>query len=47
LTPLYPTAPAAALRSPVLYQNLALFDALRMGSARERAMAEKLFKERL
>jgi hypothetical protein len=47
LTPLYPTAPAAALRSLALYENLALFDALRMGSARERVMAEKLFKERL
>lgn len=47
ITPLYPTAPVAALRSPMLYENLALFDALRMGNARERAMAEKLFKERL
>lgn len=47
LIPLYPSAPAAALRSPVLYENLALFDALRMGSARERALAEKLFEERL
>lgn len=45
--PLYPSAPAAALRSPVLYENLALFDALRMGNARERNLAEKLFKERL
>lgn len=47
LIPLYPSAPAAALRSPALYENLALFDALRMGSARERALAEKLFEERL
>ncbi len=47
LIPLYPSAPAAALRSPVLYENLALFDALRMGNARERNLAEKLFKERL
>ncbi len=45
LTPLYPSAPSAALRSPILYQNLALFDALRMGNARERALAEKYFKE--
>ncbi|HEX2585544.1 MAG TPA: hypothetical protein VHL14_10445 [Steroidobacteraceae bacterium] len=47
LTPLYPTAPAAALRNAALYENLALFDAIRMGSARERAIAEKLFKEKL
>lgn len=47
LTPLYPSAPAAALRSPALYENLALFDALRAGNARERALAEKLFEERL
>lgn len=47
LMPLYPSAPAAALRSPVLYENLALFDALRMGNARERNLAEKLFLERL
>jgi len=47
LIPLYPSAPEAALRNPALYENLALFDALRMGNARERNLAEKLFKERL
>lgn len=47
LVPLYPSAPAAALRSAPLYENLALFDALRIGSARERALAQKLFDERL
>jgi len=47
LIPLYPSAPAAALRSPALYENLALFDALRMGSARERNFAVKLFEEKL
>lgn len=30
----------------VLYENLALLDALRMGNARERNLAEKLFEER-
>ncbi len=45
LYPLYPSAPAAALRSPALYANLALFDALRMGNVRERNLAEKLFEE--
>lgn len=47
LTPLYPSAPAAALRSPALYENLALFDALRSGNARERALAQQLFEARL
>ncbi len=47
LLPLYPSAPAAALRNPALYESLALFDALRMGSARERNLAAQLFEERL
>ncbi len=47
LVPLYASAPAAAARSPALYENLALFDALRMGSARERALAQHLFEDRL
>lgn len=47
LMPLYPSAPMAALKSPALYENLALFDALRMGNARERNLAEKLFAERM
>lgn len=47
LTPLYASAPAAAVRSPLLYESLALFDALRMGSARERTLARDLFEERL
>lgn len=47
LIPLYPTVPAAALRNATLYENLALFDALRSGNARERALAQKLFEERL
>lgn len=45
--PIYPSAPAAALRSPALYENLALFDALRAGNARERALAQKMFEDRL
>jgi hypothetical protein len=47
LLPIYPSAPLAALRSPALYENLALFDALRMGNARERALAQQLFQARL
>ena len=47
LMPLYPSAPAAALRNSALYENLALFDALRMGNARERNLAVELFEERI
>jgi hypothetical protein len=45
--PLYPTAPLAARNDPVLYEFLALFDALRGGAARERQLAGKLLSERL
>ena len=47
LIPLYPSAPAAALRNVALYENLALFDAIRAGNVRERALAQRLFEERL
>lgn len=47
LIPLYPSVPAAALRNAVLYEHLALFDAIRAGNARERALAQRLFEERL
>ena len=47
LIPLYPSAPAAALRDKALYENLALFDALRAGNARERSLAQSLFETRL
>ncbi|HXG57094.1 MAG TPA: hypothetical protein VNJ03_17080 [Vicinamibacterales bacterium] len=40
LIPLYKTAPAAALRDPVLYELLALIDAVRDGRARERKLGE-------
>jgi hypothetical protein len=39
--PLYASAPAAARRDPALYDLLALVDALRIGRARERKLAEK------
>lgn len=47
LMPLYPSAPAAASRSAALYEHLALFDALRVGNARERQLAQQLFEVRL
>jgi len=46
-SPLYPTVPDAAVRDPKLYELLALFDALRSGQARERALAQKMLEERL
>ena len=45
--PLYASVPGAARRDPELYALLALVDALRIGRARERNMAEKEIGERL
>ena len=45
--PLYPTVPDAATRNPALYELLVLFDAVRGGSPRERAIALQLLDERL
>jgi hypothetical protein len=45
--PLYPTVPEAAGRNPALYELLVLFDAVRGGSPRERAIALQLLDERL
>lgn len=45
--PLYPSVPGAATRNPALYELLALFDAVRGGSPRERALALDLMQERL
>ncbi|MBS0469171.1 MAG: MarR family transcriptional regulator [Proteobacteria bacterium] len=42
LSPLYRTAPQAALADPVLHRLLALLDALRVGRARERRLAATL-----
>jgi hypothetical protein len=44
--PLYPTVPEAATRSPELYELLALFDAVRGGSPRERALAIQILDDR-
>ncbi|WP_290662950.1 hypothetical protein [Aquabacterium sp.] len=44
--PLYPTVPEAAARSAPLYELLSLFDAIRGGSARERALALTLLDTR-
>lgn len=45
--PLYPSVPEAAARNPALGELLALFDAVRGGSAREQALALALLEERL
>ncbi len=45
--PLYEQLPLAATHDPKLYELLALFDALRIGQARERELAKKLLEQRL
>ena len=47
LEPLHKTAPRAARKDPVLYEILALVDALRDGRVRERRLAEKALSSRL
>ena len=47
LSPLYRTAPQAALIDPALHRLLALVDALRTRRARERALATKLMEAEL
>lgn len=44
LYPLYPTVPLAVQEDPRLHQALSLFDALRIGTAREREMASSLLR---
>ena len=41
VVPLYKTVPKAAIKDPLLYQRLALVDAIRGGRARERNLAEQ------
>jgi hypothetical protein len=47
LLPLYPGVPGAIQSDSKLYALLALFDALRVGQARERNLASSLIDERL
>lgn len=47
IVPLYPTVPEAVGKDPILYELLALVDALRVGRARERELAKKELKHRL
>jgi hypothetical protein len=45
LEPIHPSVPFAAMQDAKLYEMLALFDALRVGRARERGMAAKRLPE--
>ncbi len=45
LKPLYPSVPAFAPKDERLYSALALLDALRAGSARDRDLAARLLSE--
>lgn len=47
LSPIYRTAPQAALADPRLHRLLALLDALRAGRARERTLAAELLPKEL
>lgn len=47
LSPIYRSAPQAALADPALHRLLALQDALRTGRARERSLAIGLFEKEL
>jgi hypothetical protein len=47
LTPLHKNVPEAALKSPALYELLALVDSIRDGKVRERQLAAAALKERL
>lgn len=47
LLPLYPRLPEAALADSQLYELLALFDAMRIGRARERKLAIEMIEARL
>ena len=47
IAPLYKSAPLAAKKDELLYQCMALVDAIRLGEAREIAIAKDALKERL
>ena len=47
IEPLYRSVPSAVKSDPALYELLALVDALRMGRARERKLAEEQLSQRI
>lgn len=47
IEPLHPAVPDAARRDPRLWEMLALFDAIRVGSPRERGLAGEMLEQRI
>jgi hypothetical protein len=47
IEPLYPSVPKVALKDPVLYELLAIIDAIRVGKVRDRKLAEEELKLRV
>ena len=47
IAPLYKSAPLAAKKDHLLYQSMALVDAIRLGDAREVAIARDALRQRL
>jgi len=47
LLPLYPSVPGAAIKDPILYELLALVDAVRVGRAREQKIASRELEKRI
>ena len=47
IEPLHPAVPFAAMQDAKLYELLTLFDALRIGKARERGMALERLQARI
>lgn len=47
IAPLFKTVPGAVKKDPLLYEYLALIDAVRLGNAREANLANKMLRERI
>lgn len=47
ITPLFKTVPGAVKKDPLLYEYLALIDAIRLGNAREANLANELLREKV
>lgn len=47
IEPLHPAVPEAARRDPLLWELLALFDAIRIGGPRERSLAGEMLEQRI
>ena len=47
IEPLFKSVPEAALKDPILYELLALVDAIRLGNPREAKLARQKFEERV